>query len=118
MSHFVEDQPRVFFFGLAFERRRNKVFKLVGTSFDFKEGKTEKLHAAMSVQEKSRLILFTDGYVPIAEERRGIVREMGLVFGRKKHVPSLLVKLLFPANSQKPEIPLPVEYRKEDTVNF
>ncbi|KAJ5657851.1 uncharacterized protein N7484_001500 [Penicillium longicatenatum] len=92
----------------------NRIFKLVGTSFDFKEGKTEKLNAALSVQERSGLILFTDGYVPAIEQRRGIVREMGLVIGRKQHIPSFLVKLLFPSSTTRPEIPLPREHREED----
>lgn len=94
----------------------NKIFKLVGTSFDFKEEKTEKLHAALSAQEKSRLILFTDGFFPSTEERRGIVREMGLLFGRKKHIPPFLVKLLFPPSSSRPVNPLLMDSREQDLV--
>ncbi|KAJ5933584.1 hypothetical protein N7454_005913 [Penicillium verhagenii] len=49
----------------------NKIFKLVGTSFDFKEEKTEKLWNALSDRDKSDLILFTDGHDFPAEQRRG-----------------------------------------------
>ncbi|KAJ5921020.1 hypothetical protein N7466_009346 [Penicillium verhagenii] len=91
----------------------NKIFKLVGTSFDFKEEKTEKLWNALSDRDKSGLILFTDGHGFSPEQRRGIVREMGLVFGHKKHVPSLLVKLLFPSSKPRSDIPLPVECQEE-----
>ncbi|KAJ5751905.1 hypothetical protein N7520_008822 [Penicillium odoratum] len=94
----------------------NRIFKLVGTSFDFKETKTETLRAVLTDREREGLILFTDGYFPDFKQRRGIVRQMGLVFGRKQHVPSFLVKLLLPPSKQRPEIPLPMGFQEENIV--
>ncbi|KAJ5628804.1 hypothetical protein N7490_011032 [Penicillium lividum] len=96
----------------------NRIFKLVGTTFDFKERKTETLQAVLTAREKEGLILFTDGYLPDFKQRRGLVRQMGLVFCRKQHVPSFLVKLLLPPGKLRPEIMLPLGYKEENIDKF
>lgn len=75
----------------------NRIFKLAGTSFDFEDTKTERLYANLSQREKSDLILFTNEHKPTGEERRGIVQDMLLVFGKKQHIPSFIIKSFFPA---------------------
>ncbi|KAJ5287095.1 Male sterility NAD-binding [Penicillium angulare] len=84
----------------------NRIFKLVGTSFDFEDTKTERLYANLSQRDKSDLDLFTSEHKPTSEERRAIVQDMLLVFGKKQHIPSFIIKSFFPArDTPRTEVP-------------
>ena len=93
----------------------NRIFKLIGTSFDFEEGLTEDLYDNLDSSEKDDLILFTDGHLPEREERRADVRTMGLMFGKKQHIPSFIIKLLFRKGEKDDRcVPLPVNSKDDE----
>ncbi|KAJ5690088.1 hypothetical protein N7462_004480 [Penicillium macrosclerotiorum] len=85
-----------------------QLFIVMGASFDFTEEQTEKLAAKMTEQERSDLILFTDGRKATSiVERRHHIREMGLLISRNTHFPSWVAKVLCrPGKRQQDEFPL------------
>lgn len=72
-----------------------RIFKIIGTSFAFKEDKTVKILEKLDEDEKGSLKLFADRSTPYSlVSRRHHIRHLGVQMAKEKRWPTCLVKLL------------------------
>ncbi|KAJ5630272.1 uncharacterized protein N7484_010372 [Penicillium longicatenatum] len=72
-----------------------QLYVILGTSFDFQEGRTTQLLSNLSQHEKLHLKLFMDDFKPYEfVHRRYQIRQMALCIAKKKNWPPCLIKLL------------------------